>query len=333
MIAVLKPDTTEEQKNSLIDWLKAQNVEVHESRGKEYTVLGLVGNTGGIDVELVESLSIVDSVKIVSDPFKKSNRKFHPENSMIRVGDIGIGDGSCVLIAGPGPVESREQIVGLAKCIQKAGAAILKGDAVHRLSSPYDQSDPDADYISLLLEAKKETGMPVMSEISGLEQISRFEEVDLIQVATRSMQNYELLRELGRMGKPVVLKRGLSNRLKELLVSAEYIMAGGNENVILCERGIRSFETYTRNTLDLSAVPMLHELSHLPVLVDPGRATGSSALVDPLARAAAACGADGLIIDVHQDPLHAPYDGARSLTPDQFAKTADHVRRIREVLS
>ena len=332
MIAVLKPDTTEEQKQHLVAWLKDQNVEVHESRGKEYTVLGLVGNTSSIDVELLESLSIVDSVKIVSDPFKKSNRKFHPDNSVIRVGDVCIGNGECVLIAGPGPVESRERILEIAESVRAAGASILKGDAVRRLSSPYDQTEPGADYLRLLVEAGKVTGMPVMSEISGLEQLDRFEEIDLIQIATRSMQNYELLRELGRMNKPVVLKRGLSNRLKELLVSAEYIMAGGNENVILCERGIRSFETYTRNTLDLSAVPMLHELSHLPVLVDPGRAAGAASLVDPLAKAAAACGADGLIIDVHPDPLNALYDGARSLTPEQFAKTAESVRKIREVL-
>ncbi len=332
MITVLKPDTTIEQRNHLIDWLKAQNVEVHISEGKEYTVLGLVGNTENIDVELIESLSMVDSVKRVSDPFKKSNRKFHPENTVIRVGDVSIGDGSCVLIAGPGSIENREQIISIAKSVRAAGASLLRGDVFVQQFSPYEQIDPDADAIALLLEAKKETGLPVVSEIVKASQIPLLEDIDIIQVGTRNMQNYELLHELGKTDKPIILKRGLSNRLEELLISAEYIMAGGNEKVILCERGIRSFETYTRNTLDISAVPRLHELSHLPVLVDPGRAAGFSALVAPLSLAAAACGADGIMIDVHSDPLHALSDGARSLTPEQFEKLASDVRKVREVL-
>lgn len=332
MIAVLKPDTSEEQKDNLIEWVKAQNVDVHISKGKEYTVLGLVGNTEAIDVELLESLSIVNSVKRVSEPFKKSNRKFHPENTLINVGDACFGDGSCVVIAGPCSVESEEQLISLAKAVKAAGAKVLRADPFRKYFSPYENVDKLTDNIKLLSIAKKETGLPTASEIVNPDHIERYEDVDIIEVGTRNMQNYELLRELGRINKPVILRRGLASSLRELLMSAEHIMAGGNEQVILCERGTRTFETYTKNTLDISAIPMLHELSHLPVIADPGSASGKSSLVAPLSMAAVAGGADGIVIDVHEDPLKASYNGAQALTPQQFVELTAKLNKIREVM-
>ena len=332
MIAVLKPDTSEEQKDNLIEWLKAQNVDVHISKGKEYTVLGLVGNTEAIDVELLESLSIVNAVKRVSEPFKKSNRKFHPENTLINVGDACFGDGSCVIIAGPCSVESEEQLISLAKAVKAAGAKVLRADPFRKYFSPYENVDKLTDNIKLLSIAKKETGLPTASEIVNPDHIERYEDVDIIEVGTRNMQNYELLRELGKINKPVILRRGLASSLRELLMSAEHIMAGGNEQVILCERGTRTFETYTKNTLDISAIPMLHELSHLPVIADPGSASGKSSLVAPLSMAAVAGGADGIVIDVHEDPLKALYNGAQALTPQQFVELTTKLNKIREVM-
>ena len=332
MIAVLKPDTSEEQKDNLIEWLKAQNVDVHISKGKEYTVLGLVGNTEAIDVELLESLSIVNSVKRVSEPFKKSNRKFHPENTLINVGDACFGDGSCVVIAGPCSVESEEQLISLAKTVKAAGAKVLRADPFRKYFSPYENVDKLTDNIKLLSIAKKETGLPTASEIVNPDHIERYEDVDIIEVGTRNMQNYELLRELGKINKPVILRRGLASSLRELLMSAEHIMAGGNEQVILCERGTRTFETYNKNTLDISAIPMLHELSHLPVIADPGSASGKSSLVAPLSMAAVAGGADGIVIDVHEDPLKALYNGAQALTPQQFVELTTKLNKIREVM-
>lgn len=333
MIAVLKPDTSEEQKDNLIEWLKTQNVDVHISKGKEYTVLGLVGNTEAIDVELLESLSIVNSVKRVSEPFKKSNRKFHPENTLINVGDACFGDGSCVVIAGPCSVESEEQLISLAKAVKAAGAKVLRADPFRKYFSPYENVDKLTDNIKLLSIAKKETGLPTASEIVNPDHIERYEDVDIIEVGTRNMQNYELLRELGRINKPVILRRGLASSLRELLMSADHIMAGGNEQVILCERGTRTFETYTKNTLDISAIPMLHELSHLPVIADPGSASGKSSLVAPLSMAAVAGGADGIVIDVHEDPLlKASYNGAQALTPQQFVELTAKLNKIREVM-
>lgn len=332
MIAVLKPDTSEEQKDKLIEWLKAQNVDVHISKGKEYTVLGLVGNTEAIDVELLESLSIVDSVKRVSEPFKKSNRKFHPENTLIKVGDACFGDGSCVIIAGPCSVESEEQLISLAYTVKSAGAKVLRADPFRKFFSPYENVDKLTDNIKLLSIAKKETGLPTASEIVNPDHIERYEDVDIIEVGTRNMQNYELLRELGKINKPVILRRGLASSLRELLMSAEHIMAGGNEQVILCERGTRTFETYTKNTLDISAIPMLHELSHLPVIADPGSASGRSSLVAPLSMAAVASGADGIVLDVHENPLKALYNGAQALTPQQFVELTAKLNKIREVM-
>lgn len=332
MIAVLKPNTTIEQRNHLIDWLKGQNVDVHISEGKDYTVLGLVGNTSRIDVELLQSLSIVSDVKIISEPFKKANRKFHPENTVINVGGVSIGDGSLTLIAGPSSIESQDQIVDIAKKVKAAGASILRGSAFRLSSSPYDFQGLKGEGIEMLSEAKRQTGLPIISEIMSINDIALFEDVDIIQVGARNMQNTELLLEIGKTRKPVLIKRGLANTLKELLMSAEHVMAGGNEKVILCERGIRTFETYTKNTLDLSAVPVLHELSHLPVIVDVSRSTGYSRYAEPMAMAAAVCGADGIMTEVHNDPINALSDGASSITPEQFEKMSDKVRKIREVI-
>jgi 3-deoxy-7-phosphoheptulonate synthase len=283
-------------------------------------------------MELLEDLEIVDSVKRISEPFKSANRKFHPEDTVIEVGDLKIGGGNFQLIAGPCSVESEEQILEVAESVKASGATILRGGAFKPRTSPYDFQGLKADGIELLLEAKAKTGMPIITEIMNANHLPLFEHVDIIQVGARNMQNFELLKELGKIDKPILLKRGLANTLKELLMSAEYIMAGGNEKVILCERGIRTFETYTRNTLDLSAVPMLRELTHLPVVVDPSHATGIARLVKPMALAAAAAGADGIMIEVHNNPAKALCDGPQSLTPEQFKDVAGKIRKILEVV-
>ncbi len=332
MIAVLKNTVTSEQREHLIDWLRSQNLEVHISEGHDYTVLGLVGDTSKIDTDLLQSLDIVDSVKRISEPFKQCNRKFHPDDSIIDVSGVKIGGGNFAMIAGPCSVESEEQIIDVAKAVKASGAKLLRGGAFKPRTSPYDFQGLKADGIELLVEAKQATGMPIVTEIMNANHLPLFENVDLIQVGARNMQNFELLKELGKINKPILLKRGLANTIKEFLMSAEYIMAGGNQNIILCERGVRTFESYTRNTLDLSAVPVLHELTHLPVIVDPSHATGMSRLVHPMALAAAACGADGLMIEVHNDPIHALCDGAQSLTPEQFDKVAQDVNEIRKVV-
>ena len=329
MITVLKPGVSKEQRDHLVSWLEKQNLQVHISEGTEYTILGLVGDTAHIDVELLESLAIVDSVKRVSEPFKKVNRKFHPDDTVIDVNGALLGGGHFAVIAGPCSVETREQIVGVAEAVKASGAKFLRGGAFKPRTSPYDFQGLHAEGLELLLEAKKATGLPIVSELMDMKDFDLFADVDVIQVGARNMQNFEMLKALGRTDKVILLKRGLANSIKELLMSAEYILAGGNDSVILCERGIRSFETYTRNTLDLSAVPVLHELSHLPVVVDPSHATGHASLVPSMALAAAACGADGLMIEVHNDPMHALCDGAQSLTPAQFD---DVMKRVRGVL-
>lgn len=333
MIAVLKQGTTQQQIESLTQWFENQGLEVHKSEGKFRTILGLVGDTTHIDTELLEALDMVESVKRISEPFKSANRKFHPEDTVITIKDgIKIGGGNFQIIAGPCSVENRDQILEVARRVKASGASMLRGGAFKPRTSPYDFQGLKAEGLALLSEAKKETGMPIVTEIMNINHLDMFADVDVIQVGARNMQNFELLRELGHCSKPILLKRGLANTLKELLMSAEYIMAGGNNNVILCERGIRTFETYTRNTLDISAVPMLHELTHLPVIVDPSHATGISRLVKPMAMAAAAAGADGLIIEVHNDPPHALCDGAQSLTPDQFEDVVCNVNRILEAV-
>lgn len=332
MITVLKAETTKKQRDKLIEWFESQGLKVHISEGEFQTVLGLVGDTSKIDEELVESLEMVESVKRISEPFKSANRKFHPEDSVIDISGVKIGGGNFAIIAGPCSVESEAQILEVARSIKASGASLLRGGAFKPRTSPYDFQGMKAEGIELLLEAKKDTGMPIVTEIMNEKHLPLFEEVDVIQVGARNMQNFELLKALGRTDKPILLKRGLANTLKELLMSAEYIMSEGNENVILCERGIRTFETYTRNTLDLSAVPMLRKLTHLPIVVDPSHATGIAGLVEPMALAAAAAGADGLMIEVHNNPAEALCDGPQSLTPEQFAAVAQKVTKIREAL-
>ena len=333
MIAVLKQKTNERQIEGLSNWLKAQGLDVHISKGSEHTVIGLIGDTSKIDAELLESLEIVDSVKRISEPFKSANRKFHPDNSIITVDNTSVGGNIFAIMAGPCSVESEEQVINIAKAVKASGATMLRGGAFKPRTSPYDFQGLKAEGIEFLLEAKKETGLPIVTEIMNANHLPLFENVDVIQVGARNMQNFELLKELGKTKKPILLKRGLANTLKEFLMSAEYIMAGGNENIILCERGIRTFETYTRNTLDLSAVPMLKELTHLPIIIDPSHATGVARLVKPMALAAAACGADGLMIEVHNDPTHALCDGAQSLTPEAFADVTRSVRKVLTAIS
>lgn len=332
MITVLKAETTKKQRDKLIEWFESQGLKVHISEGEFQTVLGLVGDTSKIDEELVESLEMVESVKRISEPFKSANRKFHPEDSVIDISGVKIGGGNFAIIAGPCSVESEAQILEVARSIKASGASLLRGGAFKPRTSPYDFQGMKAEGIELLLEAKKDTGMPIVTEIMNEKHLPLFEEVDVIQVGARNMQNFELLKALGKTDKPILLKRGLANTLKELLMSAEYIMSEGNENVILCERGIRTFETYTRNTLDLSAVPMLRKLTHLPIVVDPSHATGIASLVEPMALAAAAAGADGLMIEVHNNPAEALCDGPQSLTPQQFAAVAAKVNKVREAL-
>lgn len=332
MIVILKPGTQPDKKEHLIAWLESQKLTVHLSEGKDYTVLGLVGDTSHIDTDLLQSLEIVNAVKIVSEPFKQCNRKFHPDDSVVSVGGVKIGGGHFCLIAGPCSVESLDQIVGVAKSVKASGANVLRGGAFKPRTSPYAFQGLKAEGLKLLSEAKKATGMPIVTEIMNVNTLDLFEDVDIIQVGARNCQNFDLLQELGHLRKPILLKRGPANSLKELLMSAEYIMAGGNENVILCERGIRTFETATRNTLDLSAVPALRELTHLPIVIDPSHATGNSRFVPSMALAAAASGADGVMIEVHNDPIHALCDGAQSLTPEAFDELAKKIAAVRKAV-
>ena len=347
MITVLKQNTTQEQRDQLIKWFEEQGVKVHVSVGEFQTVLGLVGDTTEIDMDMLKLLDIVADVKRISEPYKKSNRRFHPEDSIIKVptkagdesnpGDAEdgfalCGGGKFAVIAGPCSVESEEQIVEVAKRVKAAGATMLRGGAFKPRTSPYAFQGMKAEGLELLSIAKKETGLPIVSEIMNENHIDIFEDVDLIQVGARNMQNFELLKALGHTNKPILLKRGLANTLEELLMSAEYIMAGGNENIILCERGVRTFEQYTRNTLDISAVPALHEMTHLPVIIDPSHSTGRADFVEPMALAAVACGADGVMIEVHNDPPRALCDGAQSLTPDQFDSLMAKVCKLRKAI-
>ncbi len=332
MIVVLKHNVSDARKKQLIAWLENLGLRIHVSDGEYQTVLGLIGDTTRVDMDLVASLDIVDSVKRVTEPFKCCNRKFHPDDMVVEIGDVKVGGGHFAMIAGPCSVESEEQIVTVAKAVKASGANLMRGGAFKPRTSPYDFAGLKATGLELLKIARAETGLPIVTELMNINDIPLFEDVDVIQVGARNMQNFDLLRELGKLDKPILLKRGLANTLKELLMSAEYIMASGNERVMLCERGIRTFSDYTRNTLDLSAVPMLHELTHLPVIVDPSHATGIARLVPPMALAGAAAGADGLIIEVHNDPMHALCDGAQSLRPEEFDALAKKVFAVREIV-
>lgn len=321
MVVILKQDTTQAQIDEMVNWLSSYDITVNYVKGTHKSILGLIGDTSKVDIESVKARDFVENVQRVQEPFKNTNRKFHPDDTVIDVCGRQIGGGIFNVIAGPCSVENEEQIITTAKAVKAAGATLLRGGAFKPRTSPYAFQGLRADGIELLLEAKKETGLPIVTEIMSLAHIDLFADVDVIQVGARNMQNFELLKALGHCDKPILLKRGLANTIEEHLMSAEYITAGGNQNIILCERGIRTFEPKTRNTLDISAIPLLKQLSHLPVVVDPSHATGLTSLVEPLSLASVACGADGLIIEVHNDPKNALSDGAQSLTPEAFAKT------------
>ena len=327
MIIVLKSTATKEDSILFKNKLEQEyGVKVNEWTGVESTVLGLIGDTTKIDIDYISAQDIVESVKRVQEPYKKANRKFHPDNTVISFdGGQKIGDGSLCIMAGPCSVESEEQLNGIAEKVKKSGATFLRGGAFKPRTSPYAFQGLKAEGLDLLKEARRVTGLPIVTEIMRVSHIDMFENVDIIQVGARNMQNFELLKELGKIDKPILLKRGLAATIEEFLMSAEYIMAGGNDKVILCERGIRTYETATRNTLDISAVPVLRKLTHLPIIVDPSHASGKSWLVEPLAMAAVAAGVDGLMIEVHNDPPHALSDGAQSLTPEQFDLVAKRV--------
>lgn len=327
MILVLKQNPEKEKVDSLIRMLGEKGLSTNVSEGESHTIIGLIGDTSHLPVDLISALDIVESVTRVSEPFKAANRKMHPENTVVDVNGVKIGEGYFQIIAGPCSVESEEQIIEVANDVKASGATLLRGGAFKPRTSPYAFQGLHADGLKLLLEAKKETGLPIVTEIMNVNHIDLFADVDLIQVGARNMQNFDLLKELGKLRKPILLKRGLANTIEEFLMSAEYIMAGGNNQVILCERGIRTFETKTRNTLDLSAVPMLKKLSHLPVIIDPSHATGISWMVAPLAKAAVAVGADGLMIEVHNNPSKALCDGAQSLNPEQFDTLMKDIKR------
>ncbi len=328
MIIVLKKNPDPKQLNELVAWLESMDIAVHFIEGQMQTVLGLVGDTTHVDPERLRALDIVADARRIQESCKSASRRFHQDDTIISVGDTQVGGGVFSVIAGPCSIESEEQICEVAKAVKRSGATMLRGGAFKPRSSPYAFQGLRGQGLEMLLEAKRITELPVVTEIMDLSQLDLFDEVDVIQVGARNMQNSELLKELGHTGKPILIKRGLANTLQELLMSAEYVMAGGNDQVILCERGIRTFETSTRNTLDLSAVPMLKKMTHLPVIVDPSHATGISWMVKPMAMAAAACGVDGLMIEVHNDPSRALCDGVQSLTPEAFDDVMQSVRAI-----
>ena len=328
MIVIVKDSARPEQIEKLKEDFESMGLQVHFSKGMNTTLLGLVGDTTSVDIGKIASLDIVEEVKRIQEPYKKANRKFHPEDTVVDVNGVKIGGGDFQVIAGPCSVETPEQICLVAREVKKSGAALLRGGAFKPRTSPYSFQGLHGEGIKLLLEAKRQTGLPIVTEIMNYDDIDLFEEVDVIQVGARNMQNFELLKQLGKLNKPILLKRGLANTIEEWLMSAEYIMAGGNENVILCERGIRTFETKTRNTLDLSAVPMIKKLSHLPIIIDPSHATGLPWMVEPMTLAAIAAGADGVMIEVHNDPPKALCDGAQSLRPDQFDALMQKVKKL-----
>ena len=328
MVIILKDNPDKTQLENLTQWLKSMNLDIRFTEGESTTIMGLIGDTSALDIDLLHALDIVQAVKRIQEPYKNANRKFHPHDTIIDVAGNKIGGGNFQIIAGPCSVESKDQVCQIAKDVKAAGAGLYRGGAFKPRTSPYAFQGMREEGISLLMEAKKESGLPIVTEVMDISHLHLFEDVDIIQVGARNMHNFELLKELGTLDKPILLKRGLSSTLKEFLMSAEYIMAGGNDKVILCERGIRTFETATRNTLDLASIPLLKEKTHLPVIVDPSHATGIASLVKPMAMAAAAAGADGLMIEVHNDPAHALCDGAQSLTPAQFADVVKAVNLI-----
>ncbi len=333
MIIVVKNSCEQTQFNNLVEWVKDLGLDVHVSRGEHSTVLGLVGDTTRVDIDLISTLDIVENVQRVQEPYKNANRKFHPEDTIVDVKGNKIGGVNFQVIAGPCSVESESQIIEVAEAVKKAGATLLRGGAFKPRTSPYAFQGLKDTGIELLIKAKQETGLPIVTELTSVNHLDLFKDVDVIQVGARNMQNFELLKEVGKTGKPILLKRGLANTLQELLMSAEYIMSEGDSEVILCERGIRTFETMTRNTLDLSAVPVLKDKTHLPVIIDPSHATGVAKLVEPMSLAAVGAGADGLIIEVHNNPKCALCDGAQSLNPEQFKTLMDKVKTMLPIVN
>lgn len=333
MIVTIKKNHDEKQMDNLLEWIKSLGLSAHISRGENSTVVGLVGDTSKVDIDLLRSLDMVDSVTRIQEPFKNANRKFHPDDTIIDVKGHKIGGGNFTVMAGPCSVESYDQVLEIAKAVKKAGAGFLRGGAFKPRTSPYAFQGLGVEGLEILSRVSKEVDMPFVTEIMNEKYIDLFEKnVDIIQIGARNMQNFELLKAVGKLNKPILLKRGLSSTMEEWLMSAEYIMSEGNERVILCERGIRTFEHYTRNTLDISAVPLLKEKTHLPIIVDPSHASGISRLVRPLSRAAVAAGADGLIIEVHNDPPHALCDGAQSLRPDQFIDVMSDINKLLDIV-
>lgn len=330
MIIILKKDAKKSHVDGLMEWLKQRNITPHVSAGEHETIIGCVGDVAKLDVGLVQALDAVETVQRIQEPYKAANRKFHPDDSVVDCSGRMIGGGNFQVIAGPCSVESYEQMVGIAKAVKAAGATLLRGGAFKPRTSPYSFQGLGVKGLEILLAARKETGLPIVTELMAIEQLPLFNDVDVIQIGARNMQNFDLLREVGaQTKKPVLLKRGMSATLQELLMSAEYVMASGNPNVIVCERGIRTFETATRNTIDLTVIPVLKRLSHLPVVIDPSHSTGYAQLVEPCAMGATAMGADGLIIEVHNDPAHALCDGVQSQTPEMFAATMKKIAAIR----
>ncbi|HIX04972.1 MAG TPA: 3-deoxy-7-phosphoheptulonate synthase [Candidatus Fournierella pullicola] len=328
MIIILKQNADQAAVKDLCKELEGRGLSIHESQGAETHILGLVGDTKSIAESWLRASPVVEDVRRVSEPYKKANRKFHPEDTVVDVGGVSVGGGHFAVIAGPCSVESESQIETVAASVQAAGARLLRGGAFKPRTSPYSFQGMRAEGLELLRHARAKTGMPIVTEIMNTEHLPLFADVDLVQVGARNMQNFELLKAVGQSGRPVLLKRGLSATLEELVMSAEYIMAEGNDQVILCERGIRTFEPSMRNTLDISAVPMLKKMTHLPVVIDPSHAAGIAWMVEPLAAAAVAAGADGLMVEVHNDPAHALCDGAQSLTPAQFSALMDKLRPL-----
>ena len=329
MIIVMKPGIPAGEELRVKSLMESKGFQIHESRGANFTLFGVVGDTAAFDMNQLRVYDCIDKVMRVQEPYKRANRMFHPEDSIVDVCGVKVGGKQITVMAGPCSVETREQIIGVAEDVKQMGAAILRGGAFKPRTSPYSFQGLQETGLDLLKEAKAVTGLPIITEIMAADKIERFvEDVDVIQVGARNMQNFELLKELGKTDKPILLKRGLSATIEAWLMSAEYIMAGGNDSVILCERGIRTFENYTRNTLDLSAIPAVKKLSHLPVVVDPSHAAGMWWMVEPLAKAAVAVGADGLIIEVHNDPEHALCDGAQSLKPERFGRLMQDLKII-----
>ncbi len=327
MIIILKRNADPKKVDLLTGALKAKGLGIHYSEGLNTTIVGLVGDTTRVDEDQLRANDVVEDVRRISEPFKAANRKFHPKDTLVSVGDRQIGEGFFQVIAGPCSIESEEQMIQVAQAVKQSGATLLRGGAFKPRTSPYAFQGLETDGLKLLLQAKRATGLPVVTEIMSENHLDLFADVDVIQVGARNMQNFQLLKELGRCKKPILLKRGLANTIQEWLMSAEYILAGGNPNVILCERGIRTFETQTRNTLDISAIPVIKRLSHLPIIVDPSHATGTTWLVEPLAKAAIAAGADGLMIEVHNNPKEALCDGGQSLRPEEFDQVMGEVKR------